>query len=110
MKNRETIMLRTSPSEQKYLEAGIEHNLRADGRSRVDFRSITLETGVIDQTNGSARLRLANTDVLVGVKVEISTPEPTAPNEGIIKFYVEWFVSFLQKPIATKNRCCDRSC
>lgn len=67
----------------------MEQNLRADGRSRVDFRAITLETGLIDQTNGSARLRLANTDVLVGVKVEITTPDPIAPNEGIIKFYVE---------------------
>lgn len=49
-----------------------------------------LETGIVSNASGSARLRLANTDVLVGVKTEIDTPFPHFPNQGKIEFFVDW--------------------
>ncbi|KAF8940260.1 Exosome complex component RRP42 [Dissophora ornata] len=61
-----------SPAERDYILKGIECNIRADGRQRPDFREVTLETGVVSQTSGSARVRIAGgTDVLVSVKAEI---------------------------------------
>ncbi|KAG0354020.1 ribosomal protein S5 domain 2-type protein [Gamsiella multidivaricata] len=61
-----------SPAERDYILKGIECNIRADGRQRPDYREITLETGVVSQTSGSARVRIAGgTDVLVSVKAEI---------------------------------------
>jgi len=36
----------------------------------------------VTHTSGSAHLRLANTDVLVGVKAEMVTPLPERPKEG----------------------------
>lgn len=51
-----------------------------------------LETDVVTHASGSARLRLANTDILVGVKAEIDVPYPEAPNVGKIEFFVDWFV------------------
>lgn len=35
----------------------------------------------------------STTDVLVGVKVEIGEPEPTRPDEGVIHFFVDWYVA-----------------
>lgn len=51
-----------------------------------------LETDVVSHANGSARLRLANTDVLVGVKTEVDTPSPDNPGAGKIEFFVDWSV------------------
>lgn len=62
-----------SPSERQFLIEGIRHNVRRDGRGRLDFRFIDIECGVFPQANGSARLKLeqAGTDVIACVKVRI---------------------------------------
>ncbi|CAH0767003.1 unnamed protein product [Diatraea saccharalis] len=48
-----------------------------------------LETDVVSHASGSARLRLANTDILVGVKTEIDIPKPDKPDSGKIEFFVD---------------------
>lgn len=40
---------------KRFIEEGIAQNFRIDGRGRFDFRPFVLETGVVSQTNGSAR-------------------------------------------------------
>ena len=59
-----------SEAERTYILHGIQDNLRVDGRGCEDYRYMEVETEVVSNTNGSARLRLANTDILVGIKVE----------------------------------------
>lgn len=49
-----------------------------------------LETDVVSHASGSARLRLANTDILVGVKTEIDIPSVENPKFGRIEFFVDW--------------------
>jgi len=49
-----------------------------------------LELGLVENANGSARLRLANTDVLVAVKCEIDNPNISGPDEGKLDFFVDW--------------------
>ena len=49
-----------------------------------------LECEVVNNASGSARLRLANTDILVGVKCEIDKPSALFPNQGKIEFFVDW--------------------
>lgn len=61
-----------------------------DGRQRGDYRPMELETNTVEHAFGSARLRLANTDVLVAVKLEIDVPFPEQPKEGKIEFFVDW--------------------
>ncbi|OAQ34266.1 ribosomal protein S5 domain 2-like protein [Linnemannia elongata AG-77] len=71
-----------SPAERDYILKGIECNIRADGRQRPDYREVILETGVISQTSGSSRVRLAGgTDVLVSVKADIG-PVLVDPETG----------------------------
>lgn len=48
-----------------------------------------LETGIVSHASGSARLRLAHTDILVGVKTEIDIPNPDKPDEGKVEFFVD---------------------
>lgn len=68
----------------------LKENFRCDGRSRQDYRPLELEMDIVSNANGSARLRLANSDVLVCVKVEIDTPLPEAPKDGKIEYFVDW--------------------
>jgi len=56
---------------------------RLDGRGLGDFREIKVEQGVIQRAEGSARVLLGKTDVLVGIKIETGTPFPDTPNEGV---------------------------
>lgn len=58
-----------SEAERTYVLHGVQDDLRVDGRCCGDYRHMEVETGVVSNTNGSARLRLANTDILVGIKV-----------------------------------------
>jgi|ERR1711879_912343 len=82
-------MFGLSSAERQFLIDGVELNVRNDGRSRLDFRHFTIETGIIATANGSARLKLDNTDVMVGVRVDLAEPKLDRPNEGTITFAVE---------------------
>jgi exosome complex component RRP42 len=55
-----------------------------DGRALDQFRRIEVERGVIATANGSARVRLGNTSVVVGVKLGKGEPFPDTPNNGIL--------------------------
>jgi exosome complex component RRP42 len=67
-------MLRISPSEKLYIRQGIAQDIRADGRSRLSRRALTMESGLLSQSHGSSRVSLKNgsTDVLASVKVEVA--------------------------------------
>jgi exosome complex component RRP42 len=77
-----------SSFEKEFILDGVQKDIRADGRSCFDYRHLTIETGVLSNTSGSSRLRLAATDVLVGIKVELGRPLP-GQDEGQILFSVE---------------------
>lgn len=57
---------------------------RADGRSFDQYRDICIETNVIGKAEGSARVKLGSSQVLVGVKMQPGEPFPDAPNRGVI--------------------------
>lgn len=55
---------------------------RFDGRSLDEFREISIETGVSNKAEGSARVRLGKTEVIVGVKLGVTSPYQDSPNKG----------------------------
>jgi exosome complex component RRP42 len=73
----------------KQIEQLIEKGKRLDGRGLTDYREIKLEQGVIEKAEGSARVLLGKTDVLVGTKVETGTPFPDTPNDGVLTVNAE---------------------
>src|SRR3990172_13269122 len=62
---------------------------RLDGRGLTDYREAKIETGLIGKAEGSARVRLGKTEVLVGVKIEAGEPFPDTPNEGVLTVNAE---------------------
>lgn len=78
-----------SSTEKVFIVHGVQEDFRSDGRSNIDYRPMELETDVVSHASGSARLRLANTDILVGIKTEIDTPKPDKPDMGKIEFFVD---------------------
>jgi hypothetical protein len=74
-------MLKISRAERQFLEHGVLQGVRADGRSNLDYRHFVLETGILSHTNGSARLKLSGTDIIVGVKLEVGEPEAEVSGE-----------------------------
>jgi exosome complex component RRP42 len=60
-------------------------DLRLDGRKLTEYRKpIKIETNVTKTAEGSARVKIGETDVIVGVKVEIGEPYPDVPDAGTI--------------------------
>jgi exosome complex component RRP42 len=57
---------------------------RQDGRGFKDFRDIKLETNVVIKAEGSAKVTLGETQVLVGVKLQTGTPFSDSQDEGVI--------------------------
>lgn len=60
----------------------LSRGLRLNGRRLDELRPISIVTDYISNADGSALVKLGNTQVLVGVKLEIGTPFSDTPNEG----------------------------
>jgi len=58
--------------------------MRVDNRKFDEFRPIKIEKNVIKNAEGSARVLMGNTNVLVGVKMSVGEPFPDTPNEGVL--------------------------
>ena len=67
----------------KQISQLIEKGKRLDERGLHDYRDLKIEQGLIERAEGSARVLLGKTEVLVGVKVETGTPFPDTPNDGV---------------------------
>jgi exosome complex component RRP42 len=55
---------------------------RFDDRGLDEFRELTIETGVSKNAEGSARVRLGKTEVLVGIKLDVGAPYPDSKDKG----------------------------
>ena len=49
----------------------------------MNHRPISIETGAIPHANGSARVRLGDTEVVTGVKIQPDRPFPDMGDKGI---------------------------
>ncbi|MGD1061030.1 MAG: exosome complex protein Rrp42 [Methanomassiliicoccales archaeon] len=67
----------------------LEKGRRVDGRAWDEYRPISIETNVIDSAEGSARVKIGNTDVLVGVKMTVGEPFADTPDKGVLSTNAE---------------------
>ena len=81
----------------RQIEQLIEQGKRLDDRGLLDTRPIKIEQGVIEKAEGSARVYLGKTEVLVGVKVSTGEPFPDTPNDGVLTVNAELV------PVASPN-------
>lgn len=68
---------------KSHLKSTIVDGKRDDDRGLFDYRDIEIETNTIKRANGSARVRIGKTEVLVGVKIDVGEPFPDTPDDGI---------------------------
>lgn len=57
---------------------------RDNGRGADEYRDITIECGLITKAEGSARVKIGETDVIAGVKMKVGVPYPDSPESGIL--------------------------
>lgn len=55
---------------------------REDGRALDAMRPLDIQVGYVSRAQGSARVKLGNTQVVAGVKIQVETPYPDTPNRG----------------------------
>jgi len=74
----------TPSIKRDFLENLAKNGKRADGRKFDEFRNIEIETGVISKAEGSARVKIGNTQVIAGIKMDIGEPYPDSPDSGVM--------------------------
>lgn len=73
-----------------YIVSLLSKDLRVDGRKLHEFRKpITIEYDVSVNAEGSARVKIGDTEVIAGVKLNVGTPFPDTPDEGVLMVGVE---------------------
>jgi len=68
----------------------VARDKRIDNRSFDEYRNVVVEQGVVKQAEGSARVRIGNTEVIAGVKMGVGEPFPDTPNEGVLMVAAEF--------------------
>jgi len=76
--------------QEKYALELIEKGKRIDGRKFEEFRPIEIKPNVIKNSEGSADVRFGDTRVIAGVKLNIGTPYPDTPEEGMLRVGAEF--------------------
>ncbi|MEM0014063.1 MAG: exosome complex protein Rrp42 [Zestosphaera sp.] len=72
------------------LAALAKKGVRSDERALEDFRRLEIVTNYLPKAEGSALVRLGDTQVLVGVKLELGSPYPDTPDEGVLVVSAEF--------------------
>lgn len=67
-----------------YVLSKLKEGERIDGRKFDEFRKIEIQTNIISKAEGSALVKLGNTQVIVGIKMQVGEPFPDTPDKGII--------------------------
>ncbi len=73
-----------SEIKKDYILSRLRDGERIDGRKFDEYREIQIKTGVIPRAEGSALVKIGNTQVLVGVKMQVGAPFPDTPDKGIL--------------------------
>jgi len=60
----------------------LKEGTRINGTKPFDVADISVELGVSNTAEGSARVKLGKTDVVVGVKINTGEPYPDSPDRG----------------------------
>jgi exosome complex component RRP42 len=67
----------------------IKEGRRVDDRAFDEYREINVETDIISKAEGSAKVKIGDTQVLVGVKMQPGEPFSDTPEEGALMVNAE---------------------
>lgn len=80
-----------------FIRALAKEGKREDGRGLMEHRKLDIKVNPISRAQGSCWIKLGNTQVVAGVKVQVETPYPDTPNRG------NFMTSAELNPIASPN-------
>lgn len=75
----------------------MENGKRIDQRGFKEIRNVEIENNPISSAEGSAMVKVGNTKVLAGVKMEVGEPYPDTPDEGVLVVNVEFLPLALEE-------------
>jgi exosome complex component RRP42 len=73
-----------SDIKRDYIVSLAKQGQRYDGRAFDEYRPLSIECGVVSRAEGSARVRIGDTEVVVGVKMAPGEPYPDTPAMGVM--------------------------
>jgi len=82
-------MIETSKLTGERIKEYLAQGKRFDKRRLDEFREISIETNISKNAEGSARVKIGKTEVLVGVKMDVGEPYPDSPDEGTLAVSAE---------------------
>lgn len=82
---------------QDFIRNLLKEGRREDGRGFDEYRPLHIDVGLIGKAQGSARIKLGNTQLVAGVKTQVEVPYPDSANRG------NFMTSAELNPIASPN-------
>jgi len=68
-----------------YAKTVLESGVRFDGRKLDEFKKpIIIELGISKNAEGSAKVTWGETEVVVGIKMNVGIPYPDSPDKGVL--------------------------
>ena len=74
---------------KEHLMKCLNKNTRSDGRKLAEYRPVAVKYGFSKSAEGSASVKIGDTEVLVGVKLSVEKPYPDSPDSGNLMVNVE---------------------
>ncbi len=74
---------------KEHINLALKKGLRLDGRKLDEFRPITIRTGVSATAEGSAEIICGETQIIVGIKMELGKPYSDRPDSGTLMVNAE---------------------
>ncbi len=74
----------------QFIKDVIARGKRADNRKFDEYRDIKIDKGAVYTADGSASVRIGETEVVCGVKFEIGKPFGDTPDEGVLMVAAEF--------------------
>ena len=75
---------------KKKIASLLAEDKRLDGRKPFDYRDVIIETNVSNNAEGSARVKIGKTDVIVGIKLGTQEPYTDHADEGTMMTGMEY--------------------
>ncbi len=70
--------------DKEYVKSVVKEGKRIDDRGFEDIRNLKIETGYVQNAEGSAMITMGNTKILVGVKMKVGEPFSDTPDSGVL--------------------------
>ena len=67
-----------------YITKLLAKGVRADGRKFDEMRPLKIDVDYIKSAEGSCRVQLGDTQVVVGIKIDKGEPFSDTPNSGVL--------------------------